>query len=701
MIERSKRSDEPGTEPSITLAMIVKDEAAVIERCLDSVRPLLASWVIVDTGSTDDTIERIERSLSDLPGRLHRRPWVDFGHNRTQLMELARGTGTHLLLVDADMTVRIEGPLRADHLEVDALLLRHIGDPSYWIPRLVRSDRPWHYVGATHEYLSLDEPFTQTTCDSLVIEHHGDGGSRHDKFERDRRLLELAVAEDPDDPRSRFYLAQTLRDLGEIDAAIEQYRARVALGGWDEEVFYSQWQLGELLAATDWDAAVQELQHAWEIRPIRAEPLLTLARGWRARGDLAQAYHAARLGASIERPDDLLFVHPEPYEWGLRFELAIDAFHAGDIDESRAACERLLTDGVPPQVEPWVRHNLAWCERASHRSGPRQHALLPLLGAGDLPSLTEIAPSTRFHELVIDVDEGWSRFNPSIASRPSGGYLVTVRSSNYRLVDGEYVDARGGPIGIVRTVNHLVHLDDDLAVLGAMRIPSIPSAPGVDSAIVGLEDIRLVLHDDRWRATAATRDQDPQWVSRIALLELGMGPDAVRSTAVMATIVPGPDPGRHEKNWMPFVVDDDLLVLYMCDPTVVARIGHDRLAVVESATEGPPGSGGFRGGSQGVDIGDGYLFVVHEVLDRPDGRLYAHRLVLLESIVGRWTITAMSAPFHFIEPGIEFCAGLAVDGDRALLSFGFADATAWIAECRLEELRDLLVPVLPPSRIDD
>ena len=108
------------SQPEITLVMIVRNESKVIERCLESVRPLLSGWVIVDTGSTDDTIEKIQRSLSDIPGELHPREWVDFGHNRNEALSLARGIGTHLLLIDADMTIRV--------LEIEIKTLRESRD---------------------------------------------------------------------------------------------------------------------------------------------------------------------------------------------------------------------------------------------------------------------------------------------------------------------------------------------------------------------------------------------------------------------------------------------------------------------------------------------------------------------------------------------------------------------------------------------
>ena len=52
----------------ICLNMIVKNESAVIERCLASLRDHIDAWVIVDTGSTDDTMDKIRASLKGIPG---------------------------------------------------------------------------------------------------------------------------------------------------------------------------------------------------------------------------------------------------------------------------------------------------------------------------------------------------------------------------------------------------------------------------------------------------------------------------------------------------------------------------------------------------------------------------------------------------------------------------------------------------------
>ena len=92
---------------SICLCMIVKDEADTIAPTLRSCRELIDYWVICDTGSTDGTPALVRQELEGVPGELHDDVWVDFGHNRTRLMERARGRSEYLLLLDADETIEL------------------------------------------------------------------------------------------------------------------------------------------------------------------------------------------------------------------------------------------------------------------------------------------------------------------------------------------------------------------------------------------------------------------------------------------------------------------------------------------------------------------------------------------------------------------------------------------------------------------
>jgi glycosyltransferase involved in cell wall biosynthesis len=353
---------------SICLCMIVKDEAAVIERCLSSLEGLIDSWVICDTGSADGTQGLIEAALVGVPGELHERPWVDFGHNRSELMRLARGRADYLLLLDADMTVIFEREGLGE-LGADSYMLRHAGELEYRIKRLVRGSRDWWYEGSTHEYLTTDGPETVENLDAIVVHHHADGGARADKFTRDRELLEGELLRDPNNARAVFYLGQTHRDLGDRARAIEFYERRALMGGWDEEVFYSLLQVGVLHGeAGDWPAAMLGLMRAWEQRPQRVEPLYELALGLRDRRLYRPAFMFARRGLDVPQPDDVLFVQPWVYRWGMLFEYSISAYWVGKHQAALGACDRLLKmRDLPEQHRAQTVENREFCLQGIQR----------------------------------------------------------------------------------------------------------------------------------------------------------------------------------------------------------------------------------------------------------------------------------------------------------------------------------------------
>jgi glycosyltransferase involved in cell wall biosynthesis len=89
----------------ICLSMIVKNENGPhLFRCIESVRPFISSWAVVDTGSTDGTQETVRMYLEDIPGELIEREWADdFSCARNQALELARKRGAAFAMVlDAD-----------------------------------------------------------------------------------------------------------------------------------------------------------------------------------------------------------------------------------------------------------------------------------------------------------------------------------------------------------------------------------------------------------------------------------------------------------------------------------------------------------------------------------------------------------------------------------------------------------------------
>ncbi len=143
---------------TICLNMIVKNEAHVIQRCLESVRPMIDTWLIVDTGSTDGTQDVIRRFLHDVPGEVVERPWVDFASNRTEALTLARGRADYVLTIDADETLEIAPGFELPELTADSYNVElQYGTYSYLRKQLVRDALPWRYSGVLHEDIHCPE----------------------------------------------------------------------------------------------------------------------------------------------------------------------------------------------------------------------------------------------------------------------------------------------------------------------------------------------------------------------------------------------------------------------------------------------------------------------------------------------------------------------------------------------------------------
>jgi glycosyltransferase involved in cell wall biosynthesis len=342
---------------TVCLNMIVKNEAPVIRRCLDSVLPLIDSWVIVDTGSTDGTGDVIRDHLRHRPGELHERPWKHFAHNRSEALALARDRAPradYIMVIDADEVLEIAPdfvmpPLTADSYTVQVLY----GGCTYLRRQLLRSVLPWRYEGVLHEYVTCEAARSEGHLSGLRTIPHHDGARARDPltYRRDALLLEQALLEEPANTRYVFYLAQSYRDAGDYELATRHYKRRVEMGGWPEEIWYSQYQIAMLQERRDqpWPEVMDGYLAAWKMKPDRAGPLYRIGMHYQARGE----YHLSHLffarAITIPMPGhDRLFVEQALYDCQLPIEYAVACYYVGDHAAAIATNNRLLRSGRLP-----------------------------------------------------------------------------------------------------------------------------------------------------------------------------------------------------------------------------------------------------------------------------------------------------------------------------------------------------------------
>ncbi len=317
---------------AICLNMIVKNEAANLPRALASVEGHVSCYAILDTGSTDDTIKLI-RAWGDrlgIPGTIAVQEFKDFSQARNQALELARAwrgyvEGAHwnyLLLMDADMELVVNAPL--PELTAPAYaLIQEAGGLSYYNARMLHHAAEAKYIGATHEYLAV-EGIAQLTEWKFI--DHATGSNRGDKLLRDEKLLKAELAEQPQNPRTLFYLAQTYKEAGKLDPALRAYGKHRLVSDWDEEKFYSLFQIANIKKEQgDRQAFIRHMQEAYNERPSRPEPLYALAKYHRAKGENGLAWLYADAGSRLPPCGDLLFVDTVPQRWG--FLVSINRIH--------------------------------------------------------------------------------------------------------------------------------------------------------------------------------------------------------------------------------------------------------------------------------------------------------------------------------------------------------------------------------------
>jgi hypothetical protein len=166
----------------------------------------------------------------------------------------------------------------------------------------------------------------------------------------------------PEDSRAVFYLAQTCRDMGNLAQSMEWYERRAAMGGWDEEVWYSLYQVGVIRERLGFASVLVQdaFLAAYEFRPGRLEPLFRLTCLYRRQNRPHVALLYARAMNSAVYPADLLFIERDVYDYLLWLEYAWCCEQLGKSGEAWVAFEKVLhSEFAPVEIREKAKAALA------------------------------------------------------------------------------------------------------------------------------------------------------------------------------------------------------------------------------------------------------------------------------------------------------------------------------------------------------
>lgn len=358
----------------ISIALIVKNEEQTLDRCLASLAGAVDEIVVVDTGSSDATVD-VARRYTD---RLFDFAWRDdFAAARQYAFE--QTTGDWVGWVDADDVVvgaeQIGGLAAGAASDVGAIYWRYAmdfdaaGQPQcqYWRERLVRNDGSWRWQGRIHEALVPDRPWQTVRRPEVWIEHRSPAGRDAARLQRNIALLEAELADSPDAPSLRvlYYLGRDYASAGRADDALAVYRRYLSLATWDDERYLAQVAVAGLLRSLHrLDEAVDADLQAVKLRPRWPDAYFSLAQTayFQAlrdgdHGRWADVAHWCDIGRSLPTPDTdhILDLAASRCRWIIYYTNAL--YHLGRPAEALAWTERALA--LCPD-DPWHRQNVAF-----------------------------------------------------------------------------------------------------------------------------------------------------------------------------------------------------------------------------------------------------------------------------------------------------------------------------------------------------
>jgi len=358
----------------IALVMMIKNEEKRIEVSFDSVKDYTDTFIILDTGSVDNTINICQEycKRNNITLFLKEEPFVNFEVSRNVLLDyadevLSKNEKRFLLQLDCNDELQdaqhliqfvenFNGPQTGFHLKQKWWTGRSMD--TYFNIRMVLSHSGWRYKGVVHEYITQGKDSNNNAAnvirlDNIILfqDRTKDDDKSQKRFTRDKELLYTEYIKNPHDARTLFYLAQTCGCLQLHQEAYQYYLLRLKEVGFLEEQFHALNRLGELARVMNHPF---EESLMWWLKAFahsqRVEPLVNIAEYYtkfntkgETNPDWISAYLYISMACQLIFPyNQILFINRQNYTYTRWHLMGMIAFYVGRYKEGKAACLKAI-----------------------------------------------------------------------------------------------------------------------------------------------------------------------------------------------------------------------------------------------------------------------------------------------------------------------------------------------------------------------
>jgi threonine synthase len=473
------------------------------------------------------------------------------------------------------------------------------------------------------------------------------------------------LEKNPNATRTLFYLANSYRDSLQYDLAIETYLKKIQIGGWDEETWNSYYTIGNIYYTQDNSKCIDYYLQAYNYRPSRAEPIYQIVKYYREKKNYKLCYLFDKIGSQIKKPTDRLFIENNVYDYKFDYEKTIYYYYLDLQTEGDQLCDHLIYNKNISNQNQQEYYNIV------------SNSIFYVKNISDYISIKNI---TKINLNYKDLDD-YQITNPSIFVF-NNRQLINLRNVNFYISpENEYLIIKNQKLisydNICDTKNFLYEINKNTELTKLIEIKNNNLEFKKHKTLIdGIEDIRLIELNNKiyFIGTCRFVSEDNKNKMVLGTLNNNYETESLIELKYKDT--------ECEKNWMPFIKDNKLLLVYSLSPLTILepdlKTGICKIYKYDSKINYSE----IRGGSQGILLDDYYYFIIHNVRIHNNVRHYLHRIIKLNQNL---ELVSISKSFYFIELGIEFVAGLCSYNNDVKISFGKHDNEAYICTLTKEE----------------
>ena len=336
----------------VNICIMVKDAGPGFGDILTQNLPFADRWTILDTGSTDGTIDVIHEVLKGKRYDLYEEPFINFRDSRNRLLDLA-GDSCHFNVM-LDDTYVLHGNLReflgiarGDDVADSFTLTIDGGDTLYGSNRVTKPSRGLRYINVIHEVieanLNVSIPYPGAWIEDVRSEYMT--GRTSERKLQDIALLEQMHLNDPSDARPLYYLGDSYLGLKDWEKSLHWFKKRAEMGGYGAELqdaLYYVAVLSHHKLDRPWSECHDLYLRCYDADPTRADTIYFIGKHYLDAGMLETGMLYMEKAFSLGMPEIQMSVRKDIYNFHIPNDMLIPCYKTGRYQLGYDAATKII-----------------------------------------------------------------------------------------------------------------------------------------------------------------------------------------------------------------------------------------------------------------------------------------------------------------------------------------------------------------------